>query len=162
MTLRNMPGNTPVVDFDYFHFEGVGYNFDIAKELALLLIDNVDVDELKGIFNDMEVWDSSVGTGGFVTDALIARTYVSSLAIPLANAPRLSITTGSVGPTFTGAGYLILFSMHFLNFGWLASNYILFALCFIISLSQLFSFSTLLIYFIFLSIFNFFINSRFP
>lgn len=64
MTLRNMPGSTPVVDFDYFHFEGVGYNYDIAKELALLLIDEADLDELKGIFNDMEAWDSAVGTGG--------------------------------------------------------------------------------------------------
>ena len=60
----HMPGRTPVVDFDYFHFEGVGYNYDIAKELAVILIDEINIDELKGMHEDNERWDSSVGTGG--------------------------------------------------------------------------------------------------
>jgi hypothetical protein len=53
-----------VVDFDYFWFEGNTDNRKIAKELASILIDEIDIDELKGIFNDDKLWDSSVGTGG--------------------------------------------------------------------------------------------------
>lgn len=54
----------PVVDFDYFWFESDKPNREIAKELATILIDEVDIDELKGIFNDDKLWNSSVGTGG--------------------------------------------------------------------------------------------------
>lgn len=25
-------GKNPVVDFDYFHFENMGFNYDLAKE----------------------------------------------------------------------------------------------------------------------------------
>lgn len=64
MPKLTLPGATPVIDFDYFHFEGVGYNYDIAKELAIILIDESSIDELKGIYDDNERWDSSVGSGG--------------------------------------------------------------------------------------------------
>ena len=64
MPKLEMPGATPVIDFDYFHFEDVGYNYDIAKELAIILIDESDMDELKGIYDDNQRWNSSVGSGG--------------------------------------------------------------------------------------------------
>jgi len=52
-----------VVDFEDFHFEGVGYNHPIAKKLSLLLIDEIDVDDLRG-FNDTDsMIPSSVGSG---------------------------------------------------------------------------------------------------
>lgn len=57
-------GKNPVVDFDYFHFENMGFNYDLAKELAIILIDYADIDELKGIYNDVERFNSSIGTGG--------------------------------------------------------------------------------------------------
>lgn len=59
-----MNTNKKVVDFDYFYFEGVGFNYDIAKELAVILIDEINIDELKGMHEENERWDSSVGTGG--------------------------------------------------------------------------------------------------
>lgn len=61
---NTMPGSTPVVDFDYFHFDGHGFNYEIAKSLSVLLIQETNVDELKSIYNENEKWDSSVGTGG--------------------------------------------------------------------------------------------------
>ena len=64
MTKLEIPGATPVVDFYNFHFEDVVYNYDIAKELAIILIDESDIDELKGIYDDNQRWDSSVGSGG--------------------------------------------------------------------------------------------------
>jgi hypothetical protein len=54
----------PVVDFNYFWFESDKDNREIAKEIAIILIDETDTDEIKGIFNDDKLWDSSVGTGG--------------------------------------------------------------------------------------------------
>ena len=47
-------GKNQLVDFDYFHFENMGFNYDLAKELAIILIDYADIDELKGIYNDAE------------------------------------------------------------------------------------------------------------
>lgn len=59
-------GATPTIDFDYFHFEEHGWNYDVAKELSVLLIDNVNIDELRNLtdLNEHGQWDSSVGTGG--------------------------------------------------------------------------------------------------
>ena len=59
-------GATPTIDFDYFHFEEHAWNYNIARELAVLLIDYVNVDELNNI-TDLDKqgdWASSVGTGG--------------------------------------------------------------------------------------------------
>jgi len=57
-------GENPTVDFDYFHFEGYGYNYAIAKELAIILMDESNIDELKGSYNEDTLWNSSIGTGG--------------------------------------------------------------------------------------------------
>lgn len=59
-------GVIPTIDFDYFHFAEHGWNYNIAKELAVLLIDNVNIDELRNLtdINEKGLWDSSVGTGG--------------------------------------------------------------------------------------------------
>jgi hypothetical protein len=60
----NFSDDRPVVDFDYFWFESDKDNREVAKEIAMILIDETDVDELKGMFNEDKLWDSSVGTGG--------------------------------------------------------------------------------------------------
>lgn len=52
----------PVVDFDYFNFDF--NNKEIAVELAILLMAYTNIDELRGIHNEDELWSSSVGTGG--------------------------------------------------------------------------------------------------
>ena len=54
----------PVVDFHHFWFESDKDNREIAKEIAIILIDETDIDELKGMFDDDKLWNSSVGTGG--------------------------------------------------------------------------------------------------
>ena len=60
----SMLDERPVVDFNYFYFERDLSNQQIAKEIAIILIDETDTDEIKGIYNDDKLWDSSVGTGG--------------------------------------------------------------------------------------------------
>lgn len=59
-------GAIPTIDFDYFNFEEQGFNYKIARDLAVLLIDKVDIDELKGLvtYEEDKTWSSSVGTGG--------------------------------------------------------------------------------------------------
>jgi hypothetical protein len=65
MARIEMPGESPVIDFDYFHFDDDAYNYKKAEQLAVLLMSHVNIDELHGIlFEDEKLWDSTVGTGG--------------------------------------------------------------------------------------------------
>jgi hypothetical protein len=65
MTQIKMPGESPVVDFDYFRFSETAYNYNHARDLAVLLMAHVNIDDLHG-FNDEEgvYFPSTVGTGG--------------------------------------------------------------------------------------------------
>ena len=60
-----LPGHIESVDFDYFTFEGHGFNHDIARELCTVLMAYTNIDDLHG-FNNVEgvYYDSAVGTGG--------------------------------------------------------------------------------------------------
>ena len=61
-----MPNETPTIDFDDLHFPDAGFNYQIAADIAVILMDNCCVDDLRG-FNNLEgkwEWPSSIGTGG--------------------------------------------------------------------------------------------------
>jgi hypothetical protein len=60
-----MPGRVNNVDFADFHFENHGWNYEVAKDIAAVLLAFTDLDDIRG-FNDVEdvYYDSTVGTGG--------------------------------------------------------------------------------------------------
>ena len=55
----------PTVDFDNFHFENHGYNYQVAKELSVMLLISINVEELRNYFDDdtKDQWPSIVGSG---------------------------------------------------------------------------------------------------
>lgn len=63
MPILELPGSSPVVDFDYFNL-GSGFNYDKAEILSAILIANASIDDIHG-FNDQEgvYFASTVGTG---------------------------------------------------------------------------------------------------
>ena len=61
--IRKAIGAYPTVDFDYFHFPKSTNNRVVARELAVLLMAHINIDELH-FTHDIEDWPSSVGTGG--------------------------------------------------------------------------------------------------
>jgi hypothetical protein len=66
MPKLKIPGESPVVDFDYFRIEkNTSYNYDIASKLATILMAETNIDDLHG-FNDVDgiFYASTVGTGG--------------------------------------------------------------------------------------------------
>ena len=60
-----MPEVIRDVDFADFHFEGHGWNYAVARDMATMLLAFSDIDDIRG-FNDVEdvYYDSTVGTGG--------------------------------------------------------------------------------------------------
>jgi hypothetical protein len=60
-----MPGQIKDVDFADFHFEDHGWNYEVAKDIAAVLLSFSDIDDVRG-YNDVEgvYYDSTVGTGG--------------------------------------------------------------------------------------------------
>lgn len=58
-----IPGQSPVVDFDYFDLGGC--NYQKAEQLSAILVAHANVDDLHG-YNDQEgrYFASTVGTGG--------------------------------------------------------------------------------------------------
>jgi hypothetical protein len=64
MTQLKMPGESPVVDFDYFDL-GSGFNQKKAEQLSAVLIANASIDDIHGFMDEDGVYfNSTVGTGG--------------------------------------------------------------------------------------------------
>ncbi len=63
-----LPGHIDLtVDFDYLHFEGHGFNRQVAIEISAILMANSSIDDLRGLYNDDDkpwTFASTVGSGG--------------------------------------------------------------------------------------------------
>lgn len=62
-----LPGHIDLnIDFDDLRFENHGFNYQVAKEISAILMANLNIDDLRGLYNDDGPWtfDSTVGTGG--------------------------------------------------------------------------------------------------